>query len=315
MPNYLQRIVVSGARTTSSVKLSTSSRAVIPPIYSSIQTPMSESGQQNGGEFSDPVMLGNDEMFRMAADESAVGKQDIVSPAVVSGKEQLYSMQAMDTSSNAWSSGGEAWVTTDPSASTVRVAAPKGLRRARFGNDQQNEASQVMGQPVDHVFPQVRVAHESLSPRDVEVPQISREISDDAQSVPVASQPRPTITKETTSTAQTAVADEGARDQVLSVVESRLQAKQPSPLRFAADKQSEAARPLEARATAPRQTAPSLVFNATDKPRRNQISIGRIDVQVNNQTAPQPVGLQPTKQATHSNFFDARYLSRFFLRP
>lgn len=270
---------------------------------------MSESGQQNGGEFSDPVMSGNDEMFRMAADESAVGKQDIVSPAVVSGKEQLYSMQAMDTSSNAWSSGGEAWVTTDPSVSTMRVAAPKGLRRARFGNDQQNEENQVIGQPVGHVFPQVRVAHESLSPRDVEVPQISRDISDHAQSVPVASQPRPTITKETTPTAQTAVAHEVARDQMLSVVESKPQAKQPSPLRFAADKQIEAAHPLEARATAP------VVSNATDKPRRNQISIGRIDVQVNNQTAPPPVRPQPTKQATHSNFLDARYLSRFFLRP
>jgi hypothetical protein len=46
--------------------------------------------------------------------------------------------------------------------------------------------------------------------------------------------------------------------------------------------------------------------------RRAQISIGRIDVQVNNQ-APQPAAPQPSRAAARMNSLEQRYLGRFFI--
>jgi hypothetical protein len=312
MPNYLQRIVASGARTTSGVKSNAYSRALIPPIDSSIHTPMSESEQRNDNEFSDPMMSRRDELFQTMTHESVVGKQRIVLSDVAPGKEQPPPAQMTDTSSNVRSAGGEAWaVTSDPFASTIRVRAPKGLRHVRSGNGK-NEEIQAIEDPLNKVLPQIRVVHEGLAETserylqstDGKGPQISRESSDQVEAVRVASHP----------TAQTEAAHGGSRDRVPATVETKPQAKQPSALGIVADNQIEPVHPIEVRAIVPRQTVPPVVGSAIDKPRRNEVSIGRIDVQVNNQTTPQPVGTQPTKQAIHSNFLDARYLSRFFLR-
>jgi hypothetical protein len=46
--------------------------------------------------------------------------------------------------------------------------------------------------------------------------------------------------------------------------------------------------------------------------RRAQISIGKIDVQVNNQ-APQPATPLPSRAAARMNSLDQRYLGRFFI--
>jgi hypothetical protein len=61
-------------------------------------------------------------------------------------------------------------------------------------------------------------------------------------------------------------------------------------------------------------TRPALPV-ASDSRRRSQISIGRVDVQVNNvppvaEPAPRPAGT-----SAYSNFLEARYLNRFSLKP
>ena len=50
-----------------------------------------------------------------------------------------------------------------------------------------------------------------------------------------------------------------------------------------------------------------------DSRRRNQISIGRIDVQVNNQAPPQPAEARPANVPARLNSLEQRYLGRFFL--
>src|SRR5271170_4847321 len=56
MPNYLQRIVMSGARTTSTAKPPVSSRALIPPVIASARVPMTEEGPRIAEEFSELVL-------------------------------------------------------------------------------------------------------------------------------------------------------------------------------------------------------------------------------------------------------------------
>jgi hypothetical protein len=53
----------------------------------------------------------------------------------------------------------------------------------------------------------------------------------------------------------------------------------------------------------------------SDSRRRSQISIGRIDVQVNNAPAPAEPAPRPTSTRSYSNFMEARYLNRFSLKP
>jgi hypothetical protein len=49
--------------------------------------------------------------------------------------------------------------------------------------------------------------------------------------------------------------------------------------------------------------------------RRRQISIGRIDVQVNNVPAPAEPAARPARTPAQSNFMEGRYLNRFALKP
>jgi hypothetical protein len=55
---------------------------------------------------------------------------------------------------------------------------------------------------------------------------------------------------------------------------------------------------------------------SSDNRRRSQISIGRVDVQVNNVPAPaaEPAP-RPARPSGYSNFLERRYLNRFSLKP
>jgi hypothetical protein len=73
------------------------------------------------------------------------------------------------------------------------------------------------------------------------------------------------------------------------------------------------ARPVDARAAAPFQFNHPIA--ATDRRRSSEVSIGRIDVQVNNTPAQEPARAPVTSKAYHTSFLDTSYLGRFFLRP
>jgi hypothetical protein len=276
------------------------------------------------GDFSEPVSSGRDEPFRVAESESAIREHGVVSPVVVSAEEQLQAMQMMDMSSSTRSADGEAWpVTPAPSASGVRVRAPKGLRPVRSGN-----AKQTIEESLEDLFRQTRTEHgrplevseRALQPTQGEAPQISQEVFDQVETAPLVPYPRPLITKAANPTHRAEAKRHESSNQVLPTTtvpggEAKPQMQPPLTQMPVIDKEIKTPRTLEVRAIASRQATLPVVSSATDKRRRGQISIGRIDVQVNNQPAQQQVSPQSAKLPTRSNFLDSRYLSRFFLRP
>jgi len=341
MPNYLQRIVTSAARTTSAAKPGAFSRALMPPMIAHAYTPIGESGLQTAEERFDPMMPVRDEH------ESAAIKDEIVSPATASHEESQQTVLGADRGSTALPNAPIAWPTAFAPAPGVRVQAPKGLRNIQPGNVRKQEIIRTIDETVRHVSPKPNEtkaeSQGSLeSPTTVsappgETPQIQHQDSVQPLEKPITASPRPVTAKTEAPivhiTAERTVVQQEAKsvmpgdvsDQVSPAIKmSESKAKplgkdegSPQSLltpRRVAEKQITEVRPLEPQVTTSRQIMPPTISNTTDKRRRSQISIGRIDVQVNSQPAPQPPS-PPTKLPISSNFLDARYLSRFFLRP
>jgi hypothetical protein len=353
MPNYLQRIVMSGARTTSTAKPPASSRALIPPVSASVRVPMAEEGPRIAEEFSEPVLpamrSAGDESMHAAMHKPSPHEQDI-SETGVSARGESSGAPVRDPVSDrrTLTASDVAPFTSAAGAVGVRVLAPKGLRRARTGNDRQQEITRVVeetlravsprppenrpesGTPVESVLEPSPMAHS-------EVAQTSQGVSGQLQRKPSAATPAPLSARTTTPRIPAPVAESKAQEvqiqaaaealpaQILPVAKETRSEVKPSrdaeqssahsPLipKPVVEKQIAETRRFEERATAPRQAQPA-VFAATDKRRRSQISIGRIDVQVNNLSAQASTSPLPARQPARSNFLEARYLDRFFLK-
>lgn len=339
MPNYLQRIVTSGARTSSTAKPPVSSRALIPPVSASARVPMAEEGPRMAEEFSEPALpamrAASDEAIPAASHKPSPHEQDISAPVhnpVSDGNPPAASQVASFMPA--------------ASAVDVMVLAPKGLRRARAGNDRQQEITRVVEETLRAVSPRspenrpesgtpVDPALEP-SPMAREVAQTSQGVSGQLQRKPSAATPTPLTATIPAPRTPAPVAESKAQEVQIQAAEALPAqilpaAKKPSPeVKPSRDaEQSSAHSPLipkpmvekqiaetrrfEERATAPRQAQPT-VFTATDKRRRSQITIGRVDVQVNNLPARESTNRPPVKQPMYSSFLEARYLDRFFLK-
>jgi len=99
----------------------------------------------------------------------------------------------------------------------------------------------------------------------------------------------------------------------------QLMSRQSPPARskstLVAGEQDQDARSVGTRAAPARQGVTIAVPGPAAASRRSKISIGRIDVQVNNTPAAVDVSPAPAVPAVHSNFLEVRYLNRFSLKP
>jgi hypothetical protein len=345
MPNYLQRIVMSGTRTTSAAKPPLSSRALIPPVSVSTRMPMAEEGPRMAEEFSEPVLpamrAASNEPVHAVSHKPAPHEQDISAPGVPSREEPLQAPVHNPVSDRIVPAASQ--VAPLPAVG-VRVLAPKGLRRARAGNDRQQEITRVVEETLRAVSPRppgnlTGVGTPVESAREVSTitpGEMSQDISSQLQRKPSAATPVPLAARIPTPRIPPPVAENNAQEvQIQAAAEAPpariLPAAQKASVevkpsrdaeqsstdstvisKLPIEKQIVETRRFEERATVPKQVQPT--FSTTDKRRRSQISIGRIDVQVNNLSAQAPTSPLPARQPARSNFLEARYLDRFFLK-
>jgi hypothetical protein len=287
-------------------------------------------------EFAGPVSPMSNESLQVTEHETVVRE-----PRLVPQEEPRAIVQKPDTDSTVLPvSRAVLPSTSNPSTSGVRVQAPQGLRSLRAASERQQGIIQTVGETLRMVAqpPQeIRVEQKSSSELTEnsspsvpsEVTQFSGEDSEQARATQVivhresltAKAPTPPVQVTTTrAEAMPEIKSEAPSKQLPPVLETKFSNKENvAPmqsqvvLRPQVEKQTAETRPVEVRAAASRQTPLPSVRSTADKRRQSQISIGRIDVQVNNQPQLQPASPQ-AKMPPHSSFLDARYLSRFFLR-
>ncbi len=329
MPNYLQRILISGARATSSTRPPAMPRALVPPISPPVHGQMGEADLQTASDLADSVLPAQrvrNEPTQMAEYTLGMREHDAVSSTVMPRealpREPIRNL-ATDrigrtrTETALPTAAAMPPLAPYPSTSGVRVRAPKGLRRSEGGNERLLEIIRTGGEPP------LQTSNEVLMPPSIETPQVSQEATNLLERKPAVANPAPVITRTPDLPARGSATQNATLEGMIPVKAEAVpaQAMQAAmPLRVegqrpVADRQISETSLFEVRPTVPRQMAQPLVSNTTDKRRRSQISIGRIDVQVNNQPA-QPLASPPSaKPQSHSSFLDTRYLSRFFFRP
>jgi hypothetical protein len=324
MANYLQRIVASGARTISPAKPPVSSHALIPPVAAPVFQPATETALR-ADESSELMLSRHEEAFQVTEQPRVVQEHEAMplpaspvhEPVMESGPAVPQEIPAVWPFAPILSSPSE------------RVHAPEGLRRARPNAMPQREVIREIVKMPRKQEPQPepkRVSGQSeslLSPTSNEIPSVPVAIPNRAQNqpssnheqLPAAHVPaqrielpvdKDVIVEKTSAQALPPI--KKAPIETANVVR---EAEAPPPV---LPKLAVETHPVEVRATTSRQAIPPTVSNIVDKRKQSKISIGRIDVQVNNQLPPQPAAPQTAKTAASSNFLDTRYLSRFFLR-
>ena len=302
MSNYLQKIAVSGARTTSSVKHPALSHAVMPPVY-----PMPHASMSEYSEHDEPLQMASNQAVvpepRMASPVAPADKQPEVMPAINSSLSRGYlHREALP-------------VTPVPHSSSVTVQAPRGLRRTLYAND-----TKPIGVTLGNVPPEAAYEHGTFSEASERAPrrltesealQDPQPVVKQGETIPVISYPASPILDP--SAVRVVVPPQAVPDRLLSkaiLTDSGMKRVVRPP---SIPKQIDNAPDAAVQPASPRK--PALISGAMHQDRRGRISIGRIDVQVNNQLAPQPPSPQRAKQTARTNVLDARYLNRFFLRP
>jgi len=351
MPNYLQRIVMSGARTTSTAKPPVSSRALIPPVIASARVPMTEEGPRIAEEFSELVLPAmhavSDEPMHAVSHKHSPHERDISSTGAWDRGEPSGAPVHNPVSDRISPAASDvAPFMSAAGAVGVRVLAPKGLRRTRAGNDRQQEITRVVEETLRAVSPRppenrpeggipVESSLEASTITPGEMRQVAPDVSGQLQRKPSAASPAPLTARIPGPRIPAPVTDSKAQESQIQAAEALPAqilpaAQKPSPEvkpsrdaeqssahsplipKPVVEKQIAETRRFEERATVPKQTQPT--FSATDKRRRSQISIGRVDVQVNNLSAQPSTSPLPARQPARSNFLEARYLDRFFLK-
>jgi len=335
------------------VKPPASSRALIPPASASVRIPMAEEGPRMAEEFSESVLpamrAASDEPVHAVSHKPSPHEQDISATVAPSREEPLQASVHNPVSDRSTPAVSDV-VPFMPSTGAVgvRVLAPKGLRRARAGNDRQQEITRVVEETLRAVSPRplenrpeagpaVESVRESSSTVHSEAAQASQDVSGQLQRKPSAATPVPLTaripsprisapaTESKPKEVQIQATAEAVSAQILPAakkpsaeVKPSREAEQRSPYsplmpKPTVEKQIAETRRFEERARVPKPAQPTVVTSA-DKRRRSQISIGRIDVQVNNVSAHASASPQPARKPAHSNFLEVRYLDRFFLK-
>src|SRR5271167_2329149 len=339
MPNYLQRIIISGARTTSPAKPPAFSRPLMPPVTAPVWAPMGEAGSQPMEGFSDldlhvrPLTPARETPSPSEAEdgpalrEPEVFRAGDVPPPIVLPREQPPHKQTCDrpataAESNVPHQAVSAKAGPTPSSGPLRpgvsippavgtlIQAPKGLRRIGPGSERQAVMVQAIEQTLQTfalratgipaksgtVIPAAPKDHSLPPPAESTIQGVAIQAAQEAARVQVP--PATTTPKVELPT---------SREQLEPSSRQRENEKTASPeSRPVVDRQNRDAHSFEVRPTPPRQARPA-VPGLTENQRRSQISIGRIDVQVNNLPAIDSASPPPARPATHSNFLEVRY--------
>ena len=177
----------------------------------------------------------------------------------------------------------------EPGIFDSTVVAPKGLRRARTDNSWPQEIARLF---------EGAISSATTSDTQSKAQKTEASVSVDSTSVQI-SPPVSTHNAEIKFPGKTGYAS----------------TRQPQIQMISTEKQTILEpRLLEIQPTKHKQTVLPLTSNVPDKRQRSQISIGKIDVQVNNLSAPEPAKQEPTSQSTRSNLLEGHYLNRFSLK-
>jgi hypothetical protein len=353
MPNYLQRIVISGARTTSPAKPPAISHTPMPPIGSSVRTSTGEE-ERRAPEVDGivdsvlPAMrtvgdvpLEPGTPIPALQDQSVVAREvNVQSPP----SEQVHDPVAKHKPLSVES---KLPLPPAPAVSAVTVFAPRALRRNANRNRGQQitsvveETSRQLSphSPEGHFEskPALQTPGEMVIPAQSETPHAS-EFHDRPEPKQTVVSPTPLTAKVPNPHIPSLIAErkvqegevqKAAEAEPLPILKSpKIQSTETKP-RVEPVQDSQISQPvvkplakrplaeagsLEDRISAPKQPAQRGVFNTADKRRGSRISIGRIDVQVNNLPPRETTAPAPAKQPVYSNFLEARHLDRFFLK-
>jgi hypothetical protein len=350
MPNYLQRIVTSGARTTSAAKPPVNSRTLIPPIGSSVRMPAGEEESRSAETVPDSVDVGlpamrasSDVPVQATAKQALVLREPSSTVPEVHIHERFAPEQAHDPvvkpNPPAVAGAPPPLPPLAPAVPGAKVIAPKGLRRGNVNTSRGQRITKVVEETLRTLSPPPTERHPE-SKTTVSTP--TEVVKTDQSEPPLAAlqefpaQPKAKATtvnvipapdhemKAPAGRTQRAVEAtspqivpsakmQSAEEKPLIGPEPTAKISQPVPKPLT-EKPIVQTRRFEDWVSAPKQHAQRVVPGTVEKRRRSQISIGRIDVQVNNLPPQESTVPAPGKQPGYSNFLEARYLDRFFLK-
>ncbi len=350
MRNYLQRVLSSGARTTSPAKPPTVARPLIPPVAPPGWMPLEE-GAWFGAEPADlKKPFQSAEAFAEIPASLPAHDVQTQSPEVVRNQEPGRSSVSPEpqppigASSHTVEPPVSGEVVSAPAMVTA-IRVPKGMRRAVTIHESQSAMVRAIEQTLSALAPRASqgpTESASAIPNAQDARPLSRiESPAQVQPKPAAAGPMPVLPAEVTQAPlpDTTIAQPEARSTMRSTdAEARSVDASPANLRAPAANIEPRSRqrametqpirgphpPLEREVGAthvfelpakPPQAAARPALSALSESRRRQISIGRIDVQVNNVAPVAEAEPRATRTRSHSTFLEARYLNRFSLKP
>ena len=335
MANYLQRIAASGARTSSLAKPPAAGRGLIPPFAPLLRAAISE-------ETAEP--LGNGPVpLTPAAPETGLPPGSGVQPGLA--QEAIPERESVESSPPPVTIPQR--IAGKKSASGISVRAPEALRASTAPGVREPSIHKVAEETIrtfaprnlvsrtasNQLLPQTKAAPASPVQPDSAVREISQQHVPQAEPVRYSpaqervqieesmSMIRPAKTGDEAApeikapvprlpTTTSAHADDPADRGRTKLSAARAEIGSASPIR-SAEKPAPAMRSSQVLPSS--QTQSLRHPGHADSRRRSQISIGRIDVQVNNQTPPQPANARPASVPARMNSLEQRYLGRFFL--
>lgn len=342
MANYLQRIADSGARTSSIAKPPAAARGLMPPVGPVRSAAIGEEVQQPMENPADPLIAGRGAAVALPEseptalplreatpdDKSKAGKSvppPVAIPQRITARKSA--SQALVRAPGALRAAG-ASIARERSVQkvaeeTIRTFAPRALAN-RSGHDQpvpaQAQASEIsLRQSIP--VPRQTAEQKVIAPADLaqnsslqervgaeEGPatiEDSKTVSEIGRVIKEASPRLPLEARSTRDQEK----DRGTGKTLAAGAEA--QTKTSMDQESLREKALPETRWLQASSTSParsvRQPAPA------EPRRKTQISIGRIDVQVNNQAPPQAASQETSRVPARMNSLDHRYLGRFFL--
>src|SRR5271157_4163854 len=353
MPNYLQRVLSYGARTTSPAKPPAFADPGIPPVKASAWAPPGEvnlrpfegTDMERPGERTAVVSAELQPAFEAEGERSTrhaeISRAEERNTSLVPPKAQpatdrptsapsaegnvspeSVSAQAEPTSS------AEAIPVAPPVATVIRV--PKGMRRTGVGNERRSAMMDAIEQTLSTVapratesapaMPNAREANSRLSrtesPRQVQskpapaspAPMLSPAIVQPPVGESTVAQAEIQTTRQTASAEPVSTAEVELRtppSKIERLPAQRASERDATPAQPMFDREKREAHLFELPAKPPQPATRPALPASSDRQRRSQISIGRIDVQVNTVPAAAEAAPRPARTQAYSNFLEA----------
>jgi hypothetical protein len=291
MANFLQRIADSGARTSSVVKPPAAARGLMPPIAPLPPPALGDEAPEQWDVSSVPPI---------SAPGSVLQGAELGMPEPSPRDSQRHEIETGISART--QIPGPPRVASQSPRSRVAIRAPEALRSFVSGVPREHSIHKIAEETTRTFIPRTllnRTASESSEKQEkISVPRTAHRIPVQNE----ASLPEPIVA----TTQVPRVPNENAR-----APESSFSLQPTSSVTHSSAIPVSEIRRFQAEpASAP--PGPRPPAQPAESRRRAQISIGRIDVQVNNQ-APQPATPQPSRAAARMNSLEQHYLGRFFI--